>query len=429
MGWLGSLVLAVLASSFGALSAHPDGLRGGSVEGGSSSGNTRDGARQQTLAGTGRELRQACPPGNQGAACLTYSTSCAANTPRPCTNCATGYWNNQGTCTKCLAGNQGAACKQYGTTCTASTKRFMCVTCNKGWVPVDGTCVVDPCVFTPGPSAPYNQCGPYGGCAYDYQAPKLVVEGQLSYTCKCPAPTLYWNGKECLRDPCFNSACGQGGTCIRSGNDRICKCPGRASVLRWGMCFVACDKTSPVPWCMPYDTCVPGPSFGLDFSCYRTQGGISAQMIQAPVGCPMGCTNGQCTTTLPVPGQTVCGCPPGWSIGSDGVCRLVCDTARPCGEGNVCVPSMQGPPWYRCTCLSPPGATFDGVTCDLNECADKVKFLNGTVIRQANPCTCKGCTGACVNLRNAYGTGSYRCTCKDGWANAGTSCVKLSKRR
>lgn len=54
-------------------------------------------------------------------------------------------------------------------------------------------------MFTPGPSAPYNQCGPYGGCAYDYQAPKLVVEGQLSYTCKCPAPTLYWNGKECLR--------------------------------------------------------------------------------------------------------------------------------------------------------------------------------------------------------------------------------------
>lgn len=48
---------------------------------------------------------------------------------------------------------------------------------------------------------------------------------------------------------------------------------------------VACDKTSPVPWCMPYDTCVPGPSFGLDFSCYRTQGGISAQMIQGAHTC------------------------------------------------------------------------------------------------------------------------------------------------
>ncbi len=36
---------------------------------------------------------------------------------------------------------------------------------------------------------------------------------------------------------------------------------------------------------------------------------------------------------------------------------------------------------------------------DLNECADKVTLLNGTVVRQANPCNCKGCTGACVNLR------------------------------
>ncbi len=53
-------------------------------------------------------------------------------------------------------------------------------------------------MFTPGPGSPFNQCGPYGGCAYDNQAPKFVVDGQLAYKCNCPAPTMYWNGKECV---------------------------------------------------------------------------------------------------------------------------------------------------------------------------------------------------------------------------------------
>lgn len=66
--------------------------------------------------------------------------------------------------------------------------------------------------------------------------------------------------------------------------------------------------------------------------------------------------------------------------------------------------------------------------CSLNSTLPLRLLVHSPATDHTNPPVCPRIAVLLVR-QNAYGTGSYRCTCKDGWANAGTSCVKLSKRR